>query len=261
MADLPPCRSLGSHCLALSVVLHVADLEDDTPAERDALATWLTGHTERLTFGRPFLEGGALLVDAVIQVPCKYLADGDGPGRTDEPSRRCAAHGFTGPLPDVPLLNSNGTFRHPGRDRFMVVHGGRRRVVELAPKPLPLRSLPVIATDNPCLGAPCRTADNMQGAACCRDLTIDVVLEGGQPGLLELLRSRRSPYLCKVTPDGNGVAECEVISACGYLESDGATGGLHARARPDGRPAKPFVCSQWPELGPGHMGHPGCRLV
>jgi hypothetical protein len=118
----------------------------------------------------------------------------------------------------------------------------------------------VLHGGNPCLGAPCRTADNKRGAACCRDLTIDVVLDGRGPDLLALLRSRRSPYLCKVTPNGGDLAECEVISRCGYLESDDITCSLHDRVRPDGSPAKPFVCSEWPGADYDGPGHPGCRL-
>jgi hypothetical protein len=146
-------------------------------------------------------------------------------------------------------------------DRFFVFTRGKRRNLRLPVQASPRRSLPVLAAANPCAGAACRTADNRRGAACCRDLTVDVVLEGDEPSLLELLRSRRSPYLCKVTPDGAGKAECEVISACGYLERDGVSCALHGRALPDGEPAKPFVCRQWPEPGPDHAGHPGCRLL
>ena len=276
MPKVPPCRSLGRQCLQLEVVLHVADLDDDTPAEQDALATWLTGHTERLSFGTPFREGSALLVNAVIRVPCKHLVDGDEDAwaggrvggregisahRPARPTARCLAHGFEGPLPTTRPAGPAPSIRQHRPDDFLIVHSGKRRVMELQTKPLPPRSLPVMGTDNPCVGAPCRTADNASGAACCRDLTIDVVLEGERPGLLELLRSRRSPYLCKVTPGGNGMAECEVISTCGYLETDGVTCALHDRVRPGGESAKPFVCSQWPELGPDQAGHPGCRLL
>jgi hypothetical protein len=30
---------------------------------------------------------------------------------------------------------------------------------------------------------------------------------------------------------------------------------------PGGEPAKPFVCTDWPNLDPEHTGHPGCRLL
>ncbi|HEX9582442.1 MAG TPA: hypothetical protein VF970_15160 [Gemmatimonadales bacterium] len=264
MPTAPPCRSLGRHCLELDVVLHVANLDDDTPAEQDALATWLLGHTERISFGEPWREANALLVNATVRVGCKYLADSGPAGRrageAEHRTARCLAHGFHGSLPaprEIPGLPT----RDGGPDRFYVVQRGRRRAVTLRPEP-PLRwALPVIEETNPCVGAPCRTADNQRGAACCRDLTLDVVLEGEQPNLLELLRARQSPYLCKVTPDGAGIAECEVISACGYLEPDGVSCTLHGRVRPDGEPAKPFVCREWPEPGTGQAGHPGCRLL
>jgi len=268
MPTAPPCRSLGRHCLELDVVLRVADLNHDSPAEQDALATWLLGHTQRVSFGEPYRAPGRLLVAATIKVACKYLTDGDGPtdrgGRTGRPDVvsevRCAAHGFAGTLPGPGPVRWS-PIRDGGPNRFYVVTRGERRAVELKPEPAPRRALPVIPQVNPCVGAPCRTADNTRGAACCRDLTLDVVLEGGLPNLLELLRTRRSPYLCKVTPDGTGMAECEVISTCGYLETDGVSCALHGRARPGGEPAKPFVCRQWPELGPDQVGHPGCRLL
>nr|MBA2458986.1 hypothetical protein [Gemmatimonadales bacterium] len=47
-----------------------------------------------------------------------------------------------------------------------------------------------------------------------------------------------------------------VISACGYLGEDGLACGLHGRRRPDGRPAKPDLCSEWPPKNKGL--HPGC---
>jgi hypothetical protein len=117
---------------------------------------------------------------------------------------------------------------------------------------------------NPCVGAPCRTADNVRGAACCRDLTLEVVApayDRRSDHLEALLLSRRAPYLCKTERVNEEILECEVISACGYLEDDGIGCALHDRLRPDGAPAKPFVCSEWPDLGPDDEGHPGCRLI
>jgi hypothetical protein len=114
---------------------------------------------------------------------------------------------------------------------------------------------------NPCAGAPCRTADNTQGAACCRDLTLDVVLPAYEMHAEALLETRKAPYLCKVTRVSEDMVECEVISACGYLEADAVSCALHDRLRPDGSPAKPFVCREWPDLDDGDDAHPGCRLV
>jgi hypothetical protein len=119
----------------------------------------------------------------------------------------------------------------------------------------------VIQGENPCAGAPCRTADHRRGAACCRDLSIDVVAPPGADLDEALLRSRRSPYLCKVTRSEPAILACEVISACGYLGDDELSCVLHGRVRPDGAPAKPSICSEWPNPGPDDATHPGCRLV
>jgi hypothetical protein len=176
---------------------------------------------------------------------------------------RCLAHGFEGILFDVSEWQPPPELWQANSDRALAVQDGKRQYVELRPVPPPApsaRALPVLHGANPCVGAPCRTADNTRGAACCRDLTIDVVLDPRRPDLLSLLRSRRSPYLCHVTPNGDGIVECEVISACGYLERDGITCSLHDRVRPDGEPAKPFVCREWPDPEDGGPVHPGCRL-
>lgn len=257
MATPPPCRALGPQCRALRVTLRIADLKDDSPAERDALATWLTGHTERISFGKPYRRGRRLVVDATVYVPCKYLRDGGAPAEA-----WCSAHGYRGSLPAVEVSQPDGPFRQDG-DRFSVVYRGKRRILRL---PAPAagarshRSLPVLEA-NPCAGAPCRTADNKRGAACCRDLTLEILTPRGDSHLELLLRSRRSPYLCKVSRESADIVECEVISACGYLDGDGVSCVLHGRVLPGGEPAKPFVCTDWPNLDPEHTGHPGCRLL
>jgi hypothetical protein len=272
VSGVPPCRGLGRQCRNLPVTLRIGDLAEDTPSERDALATWLLGHTERLTLGRPYTARGELLVDAVIHVPCRHLrtADGSAPaasattdGTPDAPKATvtCAAHGFRGPLP-VDGPRRRGRDRRGSADgRIRVVFQGREQVLELRAKRAPARALPVIAAPNPCVGAPCRTADNTRGAACCRDLTLDIVATLADEELEALLHARQSPYLCKVTRTDETTIECEVISACGYLERDGISCALHGRLLPNGRAAKPFVCTQWPELGPDDVGHPGCRLL
>jgi hypothetical protein len=257
MPKPPPCRSLGPQCRALEVVLRIADLKDDSPAERDALATWLTGHTERISFGEPYCLGHRLMVDATVYVPCKYL-EAEGCGE----QVRCRAHGYRGFLPQVNISKPPLPLRHNG-DRFSVIYRGKRRSLRLA-APLPVtsraRALPVLQ-DNPCVGAPCRTADNKRGAACCRDLTLEVLIPEGDGHLELLLRTRRSPYLCKVSRESADIVECEVISACGYLDGDGVSCALHGRVLPNGERAKPFVCTEWPNLDPEHTGHPGCRLI
>ena len=70
------------------------------------------------------------------------------------------------------------------------------------------------------------------------------------------MRSRRSPYLCKIDREGDYSIEAEMISACGYLGEDGVACTLHGRHRADGRPAKPDLCSEWPPKNQGL--HPGC---
>lgn len=250
----PRCRALGPQCQAVKVTLRIGDLEQESASERDALATWLTGHTERISFGEPYPKDGRLVVDATIYVPCKYLQT-DGTRSTAS----CLAHGYRGPTPRAPAGPPQPRFRHD-QDRFSIVYHGKRRVVALRPRPSRAHPLPVIH-HNPCVGAPCRTADNKRGAACCRDLTLDVLDNPGDDALEALLRSRRSPYLCKVSRESSDLIECEVISACGYLDEDGVGCTLHERLRPDGQPAKPFVCTEWPNLDPDHTGHPGCRLL
>lgn len=260
---------MGRHCRELRVTLRIADLDDDSPTLQDAATTWLLGHTENISFGKPYVEARELLVDATLHVPCKYLELLDRNGRiagrdngSSSPKRaRCAAHGFETSVP-------RGT--RPGVSRDRHVRRGRRTKVFFRRKerwlPLPLtraaqRPLPVIQNGNPCVGAPCRTADNKRGAACCRDLTLDVVLPPTATLSESLLRARRSPYLCKVKREGPLSVECEMISACAYLETDGISCRLHDRLLPNGRLAKPSICREWPELGEDEVAHPGCRLV
>jgi hypothetical protein len=75
-----------------------------------------------------------------------------------------------------------------------------------------------------------------------------------------LVRSRRAPYFCKVTRTDHDIVECEVISACGYLD-DALQCSLHGLLRGNGAPAKPSICSDWPDTGPDNTYHPGCRLI
>jgi len=271
---VPTCAWLGRHCRALPVTLRIAELGEDSPDEQDAIATWLLGHTERIAFATPYVRGRDLLVEAVIHVPCRYLTGPGAPagGNGSRPHRknggrpeagaedvRCAAHGFQGALEAVPPPPPP-SHRH-GERRFTIVHEGRRQQLDLPRRPPAPRALPVLEGPNPCSTAACRTSDNTRGAACCRDLTLDVIApEGESRDLEDLLRNRKIPYLCKVTRANPTTIECEVISSCGYLERDGVSCGLHDRTRPDGRPAKPMVCSEWPDPDEDEefMGHPGC---
>jgi hypothetical protein len=131
-------------------------------------------------------------------------------------------------------------------------HAQRR----LRPPEQPRRSLPVLGEQNPCATAPCKTADHTRGAACCRDLQVEIMCTRREQKLEALVRSRRSPYLCKVSREGDFSIEAEVISACAYLEQGGVNCTLHGRQRADGRPAKPDLCSEWPPKDP--VLHPGC---
>ena len=263
MPIVPPCTTLGRQCRELRATLRIAELMEDGPPFHDAIGTWLMGHTERISFGRPYVAGDRLLVDATIHVPCKYLEpelDGRGGQRAGEgASAQCLAHGFRGPVPDPAEPRHREPLQHVA-EQFTVIQN--RRVQRLTlPRAQRSRVLPTLDAPNPCAGAPCRTADHQTGAACCRDLVIDVVLPQDATYQEALLRTRTPPYLCKVSRAEDGVVECEVISACGYLGEDGVDCSLHGRTRPDGSPAKPSVCTEWPDLEPGDTGHPGCRLI
>jgi hypothetical protein len=239
---------MGAQCKSLRVTLRVGELEDG-PGSLDHEATWLLGHTERIDFLELWDGDGDLYVEAVLHVPCRYL-------RQEGSRASCRAYGFTGAAP-------RGAHRTPqplqlGRDRFVVVDGGRNTVRALPP---PARALPVLAStgipaENPCATAPCRTADNVRKAACCRDLQVEIMCTRAQRRLEALVRSRRSPYLCKIERGGDYSLEVEMISACGYLETDGVACSLHGRQRADGRTAKPDLCFEWPPKNRGL--HPGC---
>src|SRR5215213_8282734 len=245
--NVPPCRSLGVQCKSVRVTLRIGELEEG-PTSLDHEATWLLGHTERIDFLELWEGEGDLYVDAVLHVGCRYLQE-NGTRAT------CRAYGFEGATP-------RGARREPqplqlGGNRFVVVDDRRNAVREL---PLPPRTLPVLAHgsigENPCVSAPCRTADNTRKAACCRDLQVEIMCTRAQHRLESLVRSRRSPYLCKIERAGDYSLEVELISACGYLGPDGIACSLHGRHRADGRTAKPDLCFEWPPKNRGL--HPGC---
>ena len=240
---VPPCRALGSQCRSIPVTLRIGPLEDGT-ASLDHEATWLFGHTQHITFSEIWEDEGELYADATLHVSCRYL-------RREGAVAQCTAHGFRGPAPRGAFQPQQ--LRQLGGDRFQVVEN--RRVVRRS-LPKPSRGLPVLQSENPCALAPCRTADNSRGAACCRDLQVEIMCTRREQRLEALVRSRRSPYLCKVERAGDFSIEAEVISACGYLDDDGIGCSLHGRTRADGRPAKPDLCSDWPPKNKGL--HPGC---
>jgi hypothetical protein len=215
------------------VTLRVGSMEEGTTS-LDHEATWLIGHTQRITFYDLWEDEGELYVDAMLHVPCRFLQPEGG-------RVRCAAHGFTGPTPRGPQQPPQP--RRLARDRFIVVENRRTSIRTLPP---PARNLPILETGNPCALAPCRTADNRRGSACCRDLQIEIMCTRRQRKLEALVRSRQSPYLCKIERAGDYSIEAEIISACDYLDEDGIGCTLHGRRRADGRPAKPDLCSDWP---------------
>jgi hypothetical protein len=239
----PPCHALGSQCRGVPVILRVGALEEGKTS-LDHESTWLIGHTQHISFYGIWEDQGELYVDAMLHVPCRFL-------QREGSTARCSAYGFSGPAPRGPIRREQP--RRLGRDRFLIVDNRRTAVRTLSPPP---RSLPVLAAANPCALASCRTADHTRGAACCRDLQIEIMCTRRQRRLEALVRSRRSPYLCKVERAGDFSIEAEIISACAYLDDDGIGCALHGRQRADGRPAKPDLCSEWPEKKQGL--HPGC---
>ncbi|HET7471071.1 MAG TPA: hypothetical protein VFJ81_15415 [Gemmatimonadales bacterium] len=243
---VPPCRSLGTQCRSLPVTLRIGELEEGLES-LDHEATWLLGHTAQIDFHELWEGEGDLYVEAVLHVPCRYLEQA---GETAQ----CRAHGFTGRPPAAPRREPQPL--QLGGDRFVVVSECANGIQRL---PHPPRSLPVLeatAGENPCATAPCRTADHTRKAACCRDLQIEIMCTRRQQRLEALVRSRRSPYLCKIERAGDYSLEVEMISACGYLQADGVSCSLHGRQRPDGRTAKPDLCFEWPPKNQGL--HPGC---
>jgi hypothetical protein len=245
----PPCRRLGRQCRGLDVTVRVTAIEGD----EDHDATWLLGHTERIDFGPLYEDDDELWSEATIAVPCRYLASaGD-----DPKSVRCTAWGYEG---QVAPLKRERAQRRLGRDRFQIVER-KKMVSRHIPPPPPVvpsrRALPVVTTVNPCAGAACRTSDNLQGDACCRDIHVDIKCSTRQTLLESLIRTRKAPYLCKPIREDDDQIMVEIISACSFLRDEGGC-DLHGRTRADGRPAKPLMCWAWPKKRTGL--HPGCAF-
>ena len=244
-----PCRKLGSQCRALRVTLRVGSLEEGDHS-LDHEATWLLGHTQHITFGDLWWGEGDLYVEAILHVPCRYL-------RTEGGTAECRLLGYRGAARRPPRRPPQP--RRLGGNRFQMVDAKRVVVRSLPPPPpapAPAHALPVLESANPCATAPCRTSDHRRGAACCRDLQVEIMCTRDDRRLEALVRSRRSPYLCKIERGGDFSLDVEMISACGYLGEDGIACALHGRTRADGRPAKPDLCSEWPPKNRGL--HPGC---
>jgi hypothetical protein len=216
----------------------------------DHESTWLLGHTQNITFGELWVDEGELYVEAVLHVSCRFLKrEGEG--------ARCAAYGYR--TPRLAARRPVDQARRLGGSLFRIVENHRtvRRNLPFENEtPKPTRALPVLASENPCASAPCRTAEHTRGAACCRDLQVEIMCTREEKYLEALVRSRRSPYMCKIDRAGDFSLEVEMISACGYLGDDGVACTLHGRRRSDGRPAKPDLCSEWPPKNKGL--HPGC---
>jgi Fe-S-cluster containining protein len=270
----PPCKSLGKHCREINLTIRISDIDDESQNLQDASVTWMTGHNERITFGKPYIADRERRVDATIHVPCKYLKTKDGRPAVGPNGRpvtgangkgalvRCSAHRFKGPLPrSTQARPERRDGVQLGNGKFSVFYKGKRRSLDLRLKKSARRMLPLHPSSNPCVGAPCRTGDNVRGAACCRDFTLELHVPETQKRLEALLRARKSPYLCKVKREDDDTMECEVISACDYLDGDGISCILHNRTLPNGWRAKPSLCYEWPELGKDETGHPGCRLI
>jgi hypothetical protein len=231
------------------VTLRIGTLEDG-PASVDHEATWLLGHTERITFRHLRTAGLSLLVDAVLHVRCRFLRS-----TADAATGvHCTAHGFTGPAPEAAGRTIQP--RQLGDSRFLVVERHQMAALRLREPP---RQLPVVSDpgeENPCAIAPCETADHRRGSACCRDLQVEILCPRSDSVLEALVRSRLSPYLCKISRETDDSLEAEMISACAFLDAPATGCTLHGRIRPDGRSAKPDLCSSWPDDGKGL--HPGC---
>lgn len=238
----PPCNRLGPQCRWLDVTLRIGELQEGEES-LDHEATWLLGHTERLDFGPLRKHRGELLVDVRLHVPCKHFRERDG-------EAACSAFGFRGAPPRRARRPPQP--RQLGGNRFVLVDGERLRE---RPAVDVRAGLPVLGS-NPCLGAPCRTADNRRGAACCRDLQVEILCPEEDVLLEALILARQAPYLCKTERNAPDSVESELISSCAFLGADGVACSLHGRRREDGRPAKPDLCSAWPERG--DLLHPGC---
>jgi hypothetical protein len=238
---------MGRQCRALDVILRVDELGEDRTSLDDH-ATWLLGHTERIEFRDTGDSRGQFYVMATLHVPCRHFR------QTAHGVASCAAHGFMGKPPRQPRRVDQS--RQLGEDRFLVVEDRRLVSRTLRRAPRELHVLAQADGGNPCEGAPCRTPDQRPGAACCRNLWLEVMCTPREKQLEALLRARRPRHISYVTRVGASSIELQVISACGYLEPGGVACTLHGRTRDDGRNAKPRLCLEWPPAD--RKLHDGC---
>ena len=108
----------------------------------DHEATWLLGHTERITFGELWEGEGDLYVEAVLHVPCRYLRSEEGPRNAG-----CTA---TGASPRRPPRRRPQP-RRLGGNRFRIVDECQARGDPNAPGGASLRAMrcPVLAARTP----------------------------------------------------------------------------------------------------------------
>jgi hypothetical protein len=273
MPNPPECKSLGRHCREIRLVIRISDVTEESQTLQDASVTWITGHTERITYGRAYLEEDELRVAATVHVPCKHLRTPDGgpavlpnglpaPSLNGErPKVRCAIHGYRGSVPSSTQLSRENRYVRLEDGRIAIYFKGRHRTMDLRIKRSARREPSLADLNNPCATARCYTSDKTLGAACCRDFNLELALPKSQVHKEALLRARAAPYLCKVKRNDEDTMECEVISACGYLNDDGITCVLHNRTLPNGQRAKPSLCYDWPSVGEDETGHGGCELL
>ena len=247
----PPCSALGSQCQEIPVTLRIGSLEQGASAA-DHEATWLLGHTERISFRN--LRARGPRPAGRCRPPRPLPAPQATPRRS---AGVCAAHRLhTGPFP--PPSRGAAQPRQLGGEKFLVVEDHALAAVALK---VPPRSLPVV--DGDLIGGESlfdrpvhHGGPSARLGLLSRPAGGDPLFPLGHSDLEALVRSRLSPYLCKITRASEDALEAEMISACGYLDGRGSE--LHPAwaERPDGRPAKPDLCSEWPDNGKGL--HPGC---
>ena len=274
MPNPPECKSLGKHCREMRITIRISAITDESTTLQDASVTWITGHTERLTFDKAYRVDDEIRADATVHVPCKHLRTPNGDpaikpdgtpvaGRNSpRPEVRCAIHGFRGVVPRGSQFGGNNRQEVRLQDgRFAIYYKGKHRNMDLRLKRAAKRASPVVQANNPCVTARCYTGDKKRGAACCRDFDLELALPKTHVHHEALLRARTAPYVCKVKREDDDTMECEVISACGYLDDDGITCVLHDRTLPNGQRAKPSLCYEWPKLEEDETGHGGCVLL
>src|SRR5919108_240085 len=107
---------------------------------------------------------------AATDLPCRNL-------RSEGGTAECRLFGYRGPARRPPKRPSQP--RRLGGSRFHVVDAKRMVTRSLPPAPAPRHALPVLGSENPCAGAPCRTSDHRRGAPRCQGLSGEVIFTKG----------------------------------------------------------------------------------